>query len=319
MKKIVLLFLSQIVINTFAQNCGIDTWIKDNYLNDAKILALREIYANPSIDYADSIDIPIALTNKYLDALSTIYLLDNGVTDTIFSVYDIHSFPNIPYMEIAMIGDTNYSWIKDFLADSVISGNSQFDSIMVKYNFKLQSYINLSIGASIRITTPQYLNLYPLVDSLNNIQGLDNVEAMESWAGDGDNIELSISNDTTYIDFSIGWGDCPSGCINRKYWNFSIYDCNVTYLGTSGDNFTSIDELYKNDFNIYPNPVMDILTIEKWDKVQRIDFYDIHGKLIISYDQISNQLDLSDLETGQYLLRITNKNNYKTFMKIIKR
>lgn len=319
MRKFIFLLLLPVTIQTIAQDCNIVSKIQNDYLNDAKILALREIYSDSTSSNADSVEIPSSLTNKYLGALSQIYSLDKQVIDSIFNIYDIHASPNVPYMEIAMIGDTNFTWIKNYMLDSLISGNPQFDSIATKYDFKLQSYINLSVGLSMSITTSQYLNLEPLVDSLNTIEGLELVEAMESWAGDGNNIEFSTDSDTLFFDFSIGWGDCPAGCINRKFWHFSIFDCNATYLGISGDNYTSINDVVKSEYNIYPNPVNDILKIEKWEEIEAIDIYDLQGKLIIGFYEGFNQLDLSRLKTGQYLLKIRNRNNDKSTFRIIKR
>lgn len=319
MRNFIFLLILQASLQAVAQDCDIVSKIQNDYLDDAKILALREIYSDSTSSNADSVEIPSSLTDKYLGALSVIYSLDNQVIDSIFNIYEIHSFPNVPYMEIAMIGDTNYTWIKNYMIDSVISGNPHFDSIVTKYDFKLQSYINLSLGLSMRITTPRYLNLEPIVDSLNAIEGLVLVDAIESLAGDGNNIEFSTDNDTLFIDFSIGWGDCPAGCINRQYWHFSVFDCNATYLGLSGDNFTSANDITKNDYNLYPNPVNDILIIEKWDNLKKIDVYDFQGKKIIGFNNISHQLNLSGLKTGQYLLMIQNRNNNESIFKLIKR
>ncbi len=319
MRTFIFLLILQVTIQAIAQDCDIVSKIQNDYLNDSKILALREIYSDSTSSNADSVEIPLSLTNKYLGALSQIYSLDNQVIDSIFSIYDIHAFPNVPYKEIAMIGDTNYTWIKNYMLDSLVSGNPQFDSIVTKYDFKLQSYISLSLGLSMRITTSRYLNLEPLVDSLNAIEGLELVDAMESWAGDGNNIEFSTDNDTLFFDFSIGWGDCPAGCINRKYWSFSVFECTATYLGTSGDNFTSVNDINSNEFKMYPNPVNDILIIENSAEIEKIDIYDLQGRKVVGFNDISNQLDLSVLKRGLYLLKIQNINNENFTYKIIKR
>lgn len=325
MRKFIFLLILQASIQAIAQDCDIVSQIQNDYLNDAKFLALREMHSDSTSTYVDSVDIPTDLTNKYLGVLSEIYSLDNQVIDSIFNIYDIHAspihaFPNEPYSEIRMDGDTNYTWIKNYMVDSFVSGNPQFDSIVTKYDFKLQSYINFSTGlSSMSITTPRILNLESLADSLNTIEGLKFVDAVRAWYGDGNDIQFSTASDTSYIAFSIGWGDCPAGCIYRKYWKFSVFDCNATYLGTSGDNFTSVNEIFRNNFNIYPNPVNDIMIIEKWTEIEKIEIYDLQGKKIASFKERFNQLNLSGLKTGQYLLRIQNKNNDKSTLKIMKR
>jgi hypothetical protein len=38
------------------------------------------------------------------------------------------------------------------------------------------------------------------------------------------------------IQITIGWGDCPSGCINRHVWSFSVTpDGDVTLDSETGD------------------------------------------------------------------------------------
>jgi hypothetical protein len=41
------------------------------------------------------------------------------------------------------------------------------------------------------------------------------------------------------VTITIGWGDCPSGCINEHVWDFEVSAAGqVTLLGESGDPIT---------------------------------------------------------------------------------
>jgi hypothetical protein len=43
-----------------------------------------------------------------------------------------------------------------------------------------------------------------------------------------------------HVTITIGWGDCPSGCINEHVWDFEVSaDGEVTLLGESGDPISS--------------------------------------------------------------------------------
>lgn len=75
-------------------------------------------------------------------------------------------------------------------------------------------------------------------------------------------------------------------------------------------------------FNIYPNPVQDILNISSEKIIKTISINDVTGKILIG-DQVINkikaEIDLSVLNTGVYLGRATlNDGTIKTF-KIIKK
>ncbi len=49
--------------------------------------------------------------------------------------------------------------------------------------------------------------------------------------GDGSDIQASLPDYT----FSLGWGDCLSGCIYRHYWQFTVIDGSVTLVSEYGD------------------------------------------------------------------------------------
>jgi len=52
--------------------------------------------------------------------------------------------------------------------------------------------------------------------------GIKGAEAM-IFTGDGDDVQVQATAPTyyTYI-FSKGWEDCPSGCIYKHFWEFSV-------------------------------------------------------------------------------------------------
>lgn len=85
--------------------------------------------------------------------------------------------------------------------------------------------------------------------------------------------------------------------------------------------FTSLDinEIeFSQNFKFYPNPTSNSLYLELENEVIKdIYIFDLNGKLIISQKNINNQINLSDLQTGTYLIK-TDSKNIKSF-KIIKR
>ena len=74
----------------------------------------------------------------------------------------------------------------------------------------------------------------------------------------------------------------------------------ITITGqTSG-----LSEPQKTHIKLYPNPVMDVLYIQSNHAASNFNVYSIHGKLIQSGKFESNQVDLSALEMGLYLLDV---------------
>lgn len=305
-------------INVVAQDCPPSQDILENYLFDAELLALREIHTNTYHEFFDSVWIPVELTNKYLGLLSSIDLLETELTRNIFDTYTIHVFPDVPYMEISMMVDTSLQWIKDFSKDSLISGNAQFDSIVSKYSFRLTSYYHFSTFSSMRIQSVNVLNLNPIVDSLNNISGLSNVSAKSSWAGDGDDIRITYSSDTSFVEFSKGWGDCPSGCDQRQYWKYSIIDCSSSFINTYGDIYTGDKEVSFLHLNIYPNPFDNYMRVHYDKPVTRINIFSITGKKIKTVIPDNAEINLSFLNQGVYMLEVVSGIDRK-MVKVIKR
>ena len=94
----------------------------------------------------------------------------------------------------------------------------------------------------------------------------------------------------------------------------------VTVLGTASTNETNNFE-----FEIYPNPVIDIvnLTFENnFENMIKVEIYDALGRLSFTQNKFSTQnklsLNISELERGIYIMKLYN-NNKISVKRIIKK
>lgn len=73
------------------------------------------------------------------------------------------------------------------------------------------------------------------------------------------------------------------------------------------------------DIRAYPNPVINILNIEKLDnsEIKFISVFDMFGRKVYSDTIEDNRIDLSHLSSGIYIVKLDDE-NYKDF-KIIKK
>lgn len=85
--------------------------------------------------------------------------------------------------------------------------------------------------------------------------------------------------------------------------------------------FTSlgINELVlTNELKFYPNPTSSSVFLELRNEiVKQIYIFDLYGKLIEIKNNVNNQIELSNIQTGTYIIKTDNQ-NIKSF-KIIKR
>lgn len=80
------------------------------------------------------------------------------------------------------------------------------------------------------------------------------------------------------------------------------------------------EKAFEQNLEVYPNPAGDYLLINA-DKNSKANIYNLNGQLIKSYklENVSNNLNISDLKAGVYSIEIINKNIKTTkFVKNIK-
>lgn len=153
---------------------------------------------------------------------------------------------------------------------------------------------------------------------------------MKINAQDGSKVnDLTITLDANNVDeYSIGLktfiaNGNPYFLGNLQYSNIASTrvivktDTNLNQV-ISTNNHCSVlgvlNDKFETSISISPNPVKDdILKIETSESILRIDLLSLNGKLLISKTTNLNQLHLTDLQSGIYLLRLktANRIHYK--------
>jgi len=70
---------------------------------------------------------------------------------------------------------------------------------------------------------------------------------------------------------------------------------------------------------VYPNPFSDLLNLPDVSEITSIDILDFSGKTVKNNIQPTSKLDLSDIDKGNYILVLKNKNGTVSSQKIVKK
>jgi len=311
LRNIILFLLFFNISFSFSQvdTCQIDSTVRNLYFNDAINLTISLVQQNVSHPYHDSIHLPYTQVNRILNDLGMVYYLTGPERDTVVSLYNIHWIWDTFYKrnEIIITPDTNYLWVRQFILDSVTSGNSTFDSLISGNGFKLEFYSQHY--NYIEIYTDSIYNITPIINILNTLPGVVYATEGPTPVGDGDNITYNSTPSYEELIYSHGWDDCPSGCIERCYWVFHVFsDCSATFVNRYGNNpvVTNISGIIKQEkIEIFPNPTTTTLTIQTPQKVT-IEISNIEGQTIKTFNNSGKEtnVDVSGLSGGVYILKV---------------
>jgi len=104
------------------------------------------------------------------------------------------------------------------------------------------------------------------------------------------------------------------------YVTQSLGDCESEATEIMADNFLNTGNPVKDEFAYYPNPVQDRLNFKGSKKVQSVQIFDMSGRLMMEQTSRNSgieQLDVSSLPKGSYVVKAQTEKEVKTF-KIVK-
>lgn len=330
MKK--LFFFLGIILNVkllFAQ-CIVPTELSKAYADDAKAMAFYRTILDKTSEI-DSIAISATLQNEIMECLAAIYKERNNIPDidSIFNIYCIHTAFNHYYNDQNLITvdrntlelnqvyvklDTTVAWAKNLINGIQPTGNLGIDNLLKDYKIQVKRFLLLPSIAT--LTFDKIINTIAMSKRLAAFQGVVLAEGV-SKIGDGNFISYLKFNDKKQMVFSIGMGDCPSGCTSRIEWWFDVApDCSIklkekrisndiTNANLAGLHLNCKQFISNKDIssypkiNMFPNPSLDVLNITKGDEVliNRIVISNILGMTL--YDKAySSRIELNNLPKG---------------------
>ncbi|PZW36897.1 putative secreted protein (Por secretion system target), partial [Mesonia algae] len=143
------------------------------------------------------------------------------------------------------------------------------------------------------------IGLCTSITNLNGLENLTNVNVNEFIIDNNPNLN-DIDGLNCYF-FSQGFRNTVTNYSVQENLYQSIFDnCNINL---SNDNFTF------KDIIIYPNPAQSYVTLENIENIKQIDIFDLSGKLIKKKNLDFENIDVSNLSKGTYIMKITLDSN----------
>lgn len=144
------------------------------------------------------------------------------------------------------------------------------------------------------------------------------------WTKEGGKVNLndyvaSLGFDDLGIVFAVPTGISPDG----KYLggigaNFAEGDAKGFLIKLPAEDLATNDTALSAKMSIYPNPVVDIVTIKTADKIESAEVYSAAGQMVFSSKKVANnQINLSALTKGFYILKVKTDKGLQT-TKLIK-
>ncbi|WP_213190590.1 LamG-like jellyroll fold domain-containing protein [Cloacibacterium caeni] len=202
--------------------------------------------------------------------------------------------------------------------------NGQAFGLTMNYNNGLEQY-NWGAGYSVTITINENSNVF-----FNNGQWYHLVTTydgskikiyMNGALIKTQNLAINTSNTINNL-FKIGATPSTSSwlTLNATIDDLQIFDVALTdaqvnslYSGTLA---TADLSNIKNNISIYPNPAKDVVFVKSETLITKIELYDFSGKKI--KESASKEMNISSLQRGNYLVKITDKEGNTQTKSLIK-
>lgn len=207
--------------------------------------------------------------------------------------------------ELVMLDDDE-DWIlsdNGLPTDREIIGLAYCQGAIFAYVYVYGMYVSLDNGNTWNLST--------------NGLDLEYGNGITSFAPSGENLFITTVNGIYYTNnYGQNWYSINSGLINKKIRDIEIFN-DTLFVGTIGNGVwkcaindipVSLTDIISenNSIHIYPNPAADFIQISNktGNRTLLISIFDLSGRKILSEKSVNNELNISEIKDGTYIISI---------------
>lgn len=229
----------------------------------------------------------------YIDIFSNgnILINDGDGTFTVFPLSSPHE---------GAVGDLNNDGFLDIFNSQIYYNDGNSNNWLKVCLTGTTSNIN-GIGARIEVSSPSFNSASSKKAQIRDVRSAQGFAYMSTL-----NTHFGLGSDSSIDTVTIYW---PSGTVDIVV-NPSI---NTSLCVTEGETL-SLESTITNDLILYPNPTKGLLNLNADYGFENAVYsvFDVTGKRVLNDRFNSNTIDVSELSTGNYILRIIDNGVIKT-------
>lgn len=195
--------------------------------------------ANDTVDLAH-LDPEIVGTEGYTavyNALARVYGRDDlEARDTVVVYCQAATAKGPPVDRLSVDIESAGAWVDAWWAGELRTGQPAVDSLTAKYELRLDTVYDFNhLRDRARFASDRPLNMTGLARLLEGVEGLEDAWPSEYAGTDNWTIGVELEPEGLVLTYRVGWGDCLSGCLAFRWWQFRVDGAGaVSYLGAGG-------------------------------------------------------------------------------------
>lgn len=180
---------------------------------------------------------PPPLIDSIFGGLVAISELEHPARDSVFVMYvirprveDVHSV----VVNVDSLAPWADVWARGDAATGVLGVDSILQPLEVHSVEERQEALYGDREFVLQFRKPAHW--WVLRERLLRVSEIEDTHLWMLLIGGGNHLSVERSSRRWRFRFTVGWGDCPSGCVNGHEWLFEVDDANgARFVGSAGD------------------------------------------------------------------------------------
>lgn len=226
-RRVVTMIITGMVV-CFAGCVNRTTAATDPLLNSYRVyagdLALQLMERSTLPPEQRSVSPPAPLIDSVEASLRAVASLSHPARDSVISIFSIS--PRLAYDAYTMfiLVDSMAPWLPAWVGGRLITGEASIDTVLLPVVASVepsQVFLTRRDGVSFKLSMRVPIDWFVLESRLQRAQAIREI-GPPLLLGDGNQITIDRTGDGFRLRYSIGWGDCPAGCIHHRWWLFEV-------------------------------------------------------------------------------------------------